>query len=540
MNNNSMGKIIVTVMLCILIALAGCGSQSGLTGGKNESTDSATKSPEEQTTEKEKEKMSEEDKQIINGVYNGFLLLAAIPRPSKHEKAISDYLKGWAEEKGFAVKQNEVYDLIFDVPATKNYEDLPLTALQAHMDMVCIGEYGKDYKPETDPITPVLDLENGTLTADGTSLGADDGAGVAMIMSIVEGRMDHGPLRIIFTTDEEIDMTGAMAITSEDLRGVKYLINIDSEESDIVTVSTAADSTIIAEGKPDLVPASGETALRIAISGLSGGHSGVTISDGKCNGIIAVGQTLNQLKETIPFSLASFTGGTANNAIPDKSEAIIVIESKDHKAVEGFIAEKEKQLKESYKGIEESLALSITETDMPSAVLEDSQEKGVLDYVTKSINGPVTMSQDIEGLVESSSNMGIIKVDKDGITIRQMPRSSVGDRLKEIEDYQQKLGEECGLKVTIIEGSRPWPVKEDSKIVPKIQEIYHSLTGEEIKVTALHAALECGAFSELSPELDMASIGPDLTDVHSPGETLYLVSVAKVWHLLEELLTSLE
>jgi len=124
--------------------------------------------------------------------------------------------------------------------------------------------------------------------------------------------------------------------------------------------------------------------------------------------------------------------------------------------------------------------------------------------------------------------------------IRQMPRSSVGDRLKEIEDYQQKLGEECGLKVTIIEGSRPWPVKEDSKIVPKIQEIYHSLTGEEIKVTALHAALECGAFSELSPELDMASIGPDLTDVHSPGETLYLVSVAKVWHLLEELLTSLE
>lgn len=150
------------------------------------------------------------------------------------------------------------------------------------------------------------------------------------------------------------------------------------------------------------------------------------------------------------------------------------------------------------------------------------------------------MSAAIEGLVESSSNMGIISADAEGITIRQMPRSSVGDLLAEIEEYQKNLAAKCGLTVEIIPGSRPWPVKTDSVLVPRIQEIYRSLTGEEIRVEALHAGLECGAFSELSEELDMASIGPDLTDVHSPNETLYLASVAKNWHLLEELLISLE
>lgn len=214
--------------------------------------------------------------------------------------------------------------------------------------------------------------------------------------------------------------------------------------------------------------------------------------------------------------------------------------SEDREAVRAFIADREGELQNEYRGIEDSISLSVSEADKASEVLEADQAEAILDYVTRSMNGVNTMSAEIEGLVESSSNMGIITVNAEEITIRQMPRSSVGDRLTEIEEYQKDLGTECGLSVTVIEGSRPWPVKEDSRIVPKIQEIYKALTGEDIRVAALHAALECGAFSELSPELDMASIGPDLTDVHSPDETLYLASVAKVWHLLEGLLVSLD
>lgn len=168
--------------------------------------------------------LSEPDRQIVRNFIDEFKLIAAIPHPTKHEQALSDFLKGWAEARGYTVKQNEVYDLIFDVPATQGYEALPLTALQAHMDMVCIGADGKDYDPQKDPITVQFDLDAGTMTADGTSLGADDGAGVAMIMAIVDGGMDHGPLRVIFTVDEEVDMTGAMAITAEDLDGVRYLV----------------------------------------------------------------------------------------------------------------------------------------------------------------------------------------------------------------------------------------------------------------------------------------------------------------------------
>lgn len=485
-------------------------------------------------------KLSEADRQIVRAFVDEFRLLAAVPRPSKHEQAVSDFLKGWAEARGYAVKQNEVYDLIFDVPATKGYEALPLTALQAHMDMVCIGEDGKDYDPQRDPITVQFDLDKGIMTADGTSLGADDGAGVAMIMAIVDGGMDHGPLRVIFTVDEEVDMTGAMAITAEDLDGVRYLVNIDSEESDTVTISTAADATIIATATPSMAPASGDTALQIKLSGLKGGHSGIAIGDGRCNGIIAVGETLAQLKESVPFGLVSFTGGRADNAIPDGAEAVIVVASEDLGAVRAFIADREAQLQDEYQGIEDSISLSVSEADAASEVLEGGQAEVVLDYVTRSMDGVNTMSAEIEGLVESSSNMGIVAVNADEITIRQMPRSSVGARLTEIEEYQKDLGAECGLDVTVLEGSRPWPVKEDSRIVPKIQEIYKALTGEDIQVVALHAALECGAFSELSPELDMASIGPDLTDVHSPNETLYLASVAKVWHLLEGLLVSLD
>ena len=484
--------------------------------------------------------LSEADRQIVKNFVNEFQLIAAIPRPSKHEQAVSDFLKGWAEARGYAVRQNEVYDLIFDVPATEGYEVLPLTALQAHMDMVCIGAEGKDYDPQRDPITVQFDLDKGTMTADGTSLGADDGAGVAMILAIVDGGMAHGPLRVIFTVDEEVDMTGAMAITAEDLDGVKYLVNIDSEESDIVTISTAADATIIATGTPSMAPASGDAALRIKLSGLKGGHSGVTIGEGKCNGIVAVAKTLAQLKESVPFRLVSLTGGRADNAIPDSAEAVIAVASEDREAALAFVAEREAQLIDEYRGIEDSISLTVGEGEAASEVLEAGQAEAVLDYVTRSVDGVNTMSAEIEGLVESSSNMGIIAVNADEITIRQMPRSSVGDRLADIEDYQKALGAECGLDVTVIEGSRPWPVKEDSRIVPKIQAIYKALTGEDIRLVALHAALECGAFSELSPELDMASVGPDLTDVHSPDETLYLASVAKVWHLLEELLVSLD
>ena len=469
-----------------------------------------------------------------------FRLLCSVPRPSGHEKAVSDRLKAWAEELGFAVRQNAANDLLFDVPATAGLEHLPLVALQAHLDMVCVGREGAKYDPLADPIVPVQD-DAGVLSAAGTSLGADDGAGVAIIMSIVQGKMAHGPLRVIWTTDEEVGMTGARAIAKEDLAGVKYLVNIDSEESDTVTVSSAADARIVATAAPRMEPPSGDVALAVSVSGLRGGHSGMEIGEGRCNAIRALAGVLFWMGRTAPYGLASFGGGTADNAIPAAAQAVIVVEKGAREKLEAYLAQMEQVARERHAGKDDGVAFALEEVPLPAAVFEKEQEHHILEYVLGSKDGVYTMSADVPGLVESSCNLARIAVGPDGITIRQMPRSSVAARMEEIAAHQRALGAACGLEVAVDKGSRAWPVKPGSVLVAKIREAYRQANnGEEMKVSAIHAGLECGVFSELAEELDMASIGPDVLACHSPDEKLPLASVVKTWRLLERLLAGLE
>ena len=481
-----------------------------------------------------------EDSAIIDDFIENFRILAAVPRQSKHEKAVSDRLKAWAEALGFEVRQNEANDLFFDIPATEGFEGLPLIALQTHLDMVCVAAEDHPFDPLTDPINLIVDRDAGTLTADGTTLGADDGAGVALVMSVVKGCMAHGPLRIIFTTDEEIDMSGVLAVTPEDMAGVQYLINIDSEQSDTVTVSSAADATVVLTGDPALTDATMGTAVSVAISGLSGGHSGVMIGEGRCNGIVALAGILDLLGGELPYELVSLTGGIADNAIPAKAQAILMIDTADRAALEGIVAEEEAALRKAYAGVEDGLTLAVTDADAAEKVFDADQTGRILDYVTSSINGVYTMSEVIDGLVESSSNLGQIRADADGIEIRQMPRSSSPERLVEIEYQFRALASENGLSISITEVSKPWPARADSRLVPVIQRIYEAQNGEAIKVEAIHAGLECGVFYELAEGLDMVSIGPDVLNAHSPEETLFLASIPKTWHLLERLLVSLE
>ena len=483
------------------------------------------------------------DEEVLGDFMGNFRMLAAVPRPSKHEKAVCNRLQAWAEDQGFAVKRNAADDLVFDVPATEGLEGLPLVALQAHVDMVCVAAEGKEYDPLADPIRLVLDEEAGTLTADGTSLGADDGAGVAMIMSIAKGLMAHGPLRVIFTADEEVDMSGVFALGKEDVAGVKYLLNIDSEASDSVFVSSAADARIVATAEPRMVPVEeGMETLAVSVSGLRGGHSGMEIGEGRCNGIKALGSVLFFMGGWggVHFGLASMEGGTADNAIPAKARAVIVVEAGERKRVEEYVAWREQGLREAFAGKDDGVTLSVEEIEPAAEVFEPFMAKRIIDYISGAKDGVNTMSAEVEGLVESSCNMGKIAVGPGGVEIRQMPRSSVGARLEEITAYQQFMGEQCGLDVEVTPGSKPWPVNPDSALAAKVREAYRELNGEEMKVVALHAGLECGAFAELSEGLDMVSVGPDLKGVHSPEETLYLRSIPKTWRLLEKVLAGVE
>ena len=264
------------------------------------------------------------------------------------------------------------------------------------------------------------------------------------------------------------------------------------------------------------------------------------IGEGLCNGIVALTEALSALGRDVPFELVSLTGGIADNAIPAKAQAVIAIDAENLGALERFAAERQAALREAYAGAEDRLTITVEAAEPASQVFEAEQTECMLAYVTEAINGVYTMSEAIEGLVESSSNLGVINATADGIEIRQMPRSSSPQRLAEIEAQYRALAAENGLAIDIAEGSRPWPVNEDSVMAPRIQQIYREQNGEEIEVAAIHAGLECGVFYELVDGLDMASIGPDVVGAHSPDETLYLASISKIWHLLEDLLVSLE
>ncbi|MBO4396453.1 MAG: beta-Ala-His dipeptidase [Eubacterium sp.] len=484
--------------------------------------------------------MDSKDEKLIDDFIEAFKLLAAVPRQSKHEKTISDSLKKWIENNGYNVVQNEANDLIYDIPATSGCEGLPLVGLQAHIDMVCVAEEGKVFDPLTDPIEPIIDRERGTMTANGTSLGADDGAGVVLIMMITQGRIaSHGPLRVFLTTDEEEDMTGVLSIKEEDIAGVKYLINIDGEQSNTVMISSAADMRVTTTQKPKMIKSKKKSARKITISGLLGGHSGVMINEGRCNGNIALADTLTTLRKSVPFDLVSFHGGTAENAIPDKAEAVIQIRPADEKKLDSIVKKQLSTLKKKYNGIETSINLFVEKTKRSKKALKKSVTNSFLKYATEVIDGVYTMSTAIEGLVESSSNLGRMDASEKEVSMIQLVRSSSPDKLEEIRSKMEKLAKNINLSYTSQNGSRAWPVKTDSILVPKITTVYKELTGNDMIASAVHAGLECGAFSELDPELDIAGIGPDVVDVHSPKETLYLNSIPIVFNLLENVLVSL-
>lgn len=480
------------------------------------------------------------DTAVVDDFLDHFALLAAVPRPSGHERGVSDRLKEWGKKLGFNVRQNAVGNLVIDVPATAGLENLPVVGLQAHLDMVCVGRDGRDYDALRDPVVLIVDRAAGTLKADGTSLGADDGAGVALAMCIGEGRMAHGPLRLIFTADEEVGMSGARALTPEDLRGVKYLVNIDSEASDAMTVSSAADCELLATASLRPAAPTKDAALEISIAGLTGGHSGMEIASGKCNAIVALADTLARIGDSLPFELAGFSGGTAKNAIPAKARATIVVDASERAKVEAIVSACAAELEGAYARSDPGLCLQTEPAQLPSSVMAAEATARLLRYLGATPNGVLAMSKAIEGLVETSSNLGRLEAAPERIWCLQMPRSSDPAELREIVALQGALARECALAMEIRPGSRGWPVNPESTLVPRLGEIYRALTGRPMRVVALHAGLECGILSELAPGLDIVSIGPDIAAVHSPDETLQLSSIPLIWHLLEHLLANPE
>ena len=458
-------------------------------------------------------------------ILSNFLSLCAIPHKSHHEEAISAFLYDWGVKKGLRTVRDEAGNVILDKPASPGHENAPVTILQAHMDMVCVAEDGREYDPLRDPIRVIND--GVTLTADGTSLGGDDGAGVAMAMSILEDENAvHGPIRAIFTVDEEDGMTGAAALSPRHLEG-KYLINLDWEAFGSLCCSSAGSDMYSLRRKAEWeTPAPDAVSYALTVQGLEGGHSGAQIHLGRANAIRMAAFILAAGAEKAEIAnIAAFRGGSAHNAIPAKALAAVAVPADRAEAfLEAARAELEVQL-EKCSLTDPGAMVTIVETDRPEKVLSAGMSRDLLGVLTAVHDGVHTMSPAIPGLVESSANTGLAELTEDGFSFVVHQRSSEPAITGEMKKVFAAQAETFGFSMEVLSSSPAWPVRPGSHLVEICEKHFRALFGREITVEPVHAGLECGAFSNKNPALDIISIGPDILDIHSPKETLVLRTV---------------
>jgi len=470
--------------------------------------------------------------EIIDGVLAEFSPLADIPRKSGHEKAVSDYLVKAFTDIGCKVYQDEVNNVIADLPATSGMESAPLIIIQGHMDMVCVADPGVDYDPLKDPIKLVRDEK--FLSADGTSLGADDGIGVAEALYIMKNMKNHGPLRAIITVDEEQGMTGAVNLDSKYLLDAQYLINCDSENYDELTVGSAGSVNIDFNRQLEFMAPKGDRAYKIHLKGLLGGHSGMEINKGRGNAIRIMAMVLNALDEAgISYELASFTGGKARNSIPAVADVIISTMAEAEVIQEIIDTEKESCM-DKYGDVEDGIELVLSEVNMPERVMSEEDRDSIIRIIISLHSGVYAMSQVVPGLVETSANLGMVKMDDDVITMAYLPRSSIDAKISEFVLQADILAQMAGFSAVISNQTPAWKENRNSKLAKVMLEVFEKQNGSPMKVETIHAGLECGYHVMKNPELDVVSIGVNTFDIHSPKERLELATIPPQIKLIVE------
>ena len=482
--------------------------------------------------------MSLTDKQIMDGVLAEFANLAAIPRKSNHEEAVSNFLKERALSFGCNVIQDEKFNLIIDKEAAKGCESWPRVIIQGHMDMVCVAAEGVDYDPLTSPIKIINDGE--FLRAEGTSLGADDGIGVAAAMFLLQQDFNHGPIRAIFTVDEEQGMTGAKDLDAKHLEDAKYLINCDSEEFDVLTLSSAGSVNIDAERKITWSKPQYHFAYKFTIKDLHGGHSGEAINRGYANAIKIMAQAISNISKKTEIELASVTSLKARNVIPSEAEFVFTAPLSDLKVFNVTVAKITDYLQAAYGQTEKNFKVICEPCDVPEKVMSKEDMSSIVDFINLSMTGVLKMSQAEAGLVELSANIGPVITKEDSVDISVFPRSAVDALTEEIANVYVQLGRRCGIRVVCADPAPGWPVNSNSTLKDVVLETFKEQNGHDMVAKSMHAGLECSYFYAKNPQLDMISIGPNNIDIHSPNERLELKTLVPHVRLIQGIMEKLD
>ncbi len=478
---------------------------------------------------------------VFNGlepilVWKYFNEILSIPRPSKREEKITKYLKEFAEKHKLEFEKDNCGNVVIKKQGVGNNNRKNAIVLQSHMDMVCEKNSDSVHDFYNDSILPIV--KDGWVMAQGTTLGADDGIGMAMQLAILASdNIEHPPLECLFTVDEETGLTGAFGLSTKLLSGRK-LINLDSEDEGEVYIGCAGGKdTVITMFYDKEVCDKNSISFNVNVRGLKGGHSGDDINKGRGNSIKILNSFLLDVLRKISLQISVFNGGNLRNAIPREANAIVTIQECDKEQFYKIVSEYQKTIRDKLGNREPNVSISITETKLPEFRMEKNSQQKLLNSINSCPNGVIKMSEEIPELVETSTNLASIKFNADNIIeIVTSQRSSVESEKEGICNVVFNVFSQNGANVNHTDGYPGWKPNTDSELLKLGERCYENLYGVKPKVKAIHAGLECGLFLEKYPDMDMISIGPTIKGVHSPDERLNIESVLKCWEFLLEIL----
>lgn len=473
-------------------------------------------------------------------VFKHFEAISRIPRESGNEQQISDYLTQFGKNLGLEVIQEESLNVIIKKPGTTGYEQVPTVILQGHMDMVCVKNENFPFDFFKDPIPLVV--EGDFVKTEGTTLGADNGIAVAMMMAILESKeLEHPPIECLITVTEETGMDGVLNLHPEHLTG-KILINIDSEEEGTMLASCAGGVRNLVSIPIQWKETDEEKqAYSLTIKGLRGGHSGAEIDKHRASAIKLLGRILKALHQSYDIQISEVKGGEKMNAIPKMASAIIVTDQAHQNEIEKIVDTYQDVFKKEFEASDPDIQVQLNKIESVKRVFDDTTKKHLIHALRLIPAGVQTMSANIKGLVESSNNIGTLETIEDTIVLSSAVRSSVSSLKEEINDRILSICDLIGAKMELESDYPAWEYEPDSKIREIMKEVYKDLNhNQEMKVDAIHAGLECGFLQEKLGKIDMVSIGPNVYGAHTPEESLSISSTQRVYEFLIEVLKKIK
>jgi dipeptidase D len=470
-------------------------------------------------------------------IWKHFDALAKVPRPSTREAAVSEYVLVQAGRSGLQVIQDKVGNMVIRKPAHAGREGAPMVMLQGHLDMVCEKNEGTIHNFDTDPIKIVRDGD--WLKADGTTLGADNGVGVAAALAVMESKsIAHGPLEFVFTVDEESGLTGAAEFPSGVLKS-QYYLNLDNEESGAICIGCAGGIKTIGRRKLGFRKAKPNAAWRIKVSGLKGGHSGVDIHQGRGNALRILGGVLQTLLDQHTAEIAEINGGSAQNAIPREASAIVLLDSRKGKELRSVVATAEAEYRADLGAFDAGLKIMVEKVPRPGKAMASTEGRRVVDLLVSIPHGVLAMNPDVPGLTQNSTNLAIVSTKGQTVEIVTSQRSAIESSKWAAARMVSTVFRLAGFEVEH-SGSYPgWKPEPTSDIVQKLQAVHEKIFGKSARLIAMHAGLECGVIGEKYPGMQMASFGPTIVDPHSPNERVQISTVEGFWNYLKAVLERL-